>query len=122
MDPSSAGADVLFVDDDDDTREVISVILGSEGFDVCAVASAAEALEVMHNAPPRMVIVDIVMPAMSGLDMLERMRSDPDLAAVPAVVLSGRPQVDVDRLGVLAWLSKPVAPDDLIDTVHQLVD
>lgn len=122
MDPSCAGADVLFVDDDDDTREVISLILGSEGYHVCAVASAAEALDVLQHTHPRLVLVDIVMPAMSGLEMLEEMRRDPGLAEVPAVVLSGLPAVDVGGLGVTAWLSKPVAAGDLLDAVHAFVN
>lgn len=114
--------DVLLVDDDEDMRAVMALLLDEAGVSLRAVESGAQALAAMSamSAPPSLVLMDIVMPEMSGIDIVRAMRRTPELAGIPVVVLSGNPAplAGEEEIAVARWLTKPVAPRDLIDVVR----
>jgi CheY-like chemotaxis protein len=115
---------VLVVEDDADTREVLSELLASEGYRVRAAASAAEAMDLLATlpAPPELALVDVVMPDKSGLDLIREMRRTPALAAVPVAVLSALPRTSVpdEPAGIIEWLLKPPIVGDLLALVERL--
>jgi two-component system, chemotaxis family, chemotaxis protein CheY len=82
---------VLVVDDDEDTREMIVLLLGLEGYHATGACDGLDALERIHagGTPPSLVLLDMRMPRMNGTDFACALRRDPELAAVPIVVLSG---------------------------------
>jgi CheY-like chemotaxis protein len=111
---------VLLVDDDADTREAIAFYLRSQGYDVMTATGGAEALlRLEAGLDPCVLIVEALMPGMSGWDLLKRMRGAPSLAGIPAVMLSGYPEQAglALRLGVRAYITKP--PD--VDTIAAVV-
>lgn len=121
---SSADYDILVVEDDEDCREVLCSLLGSEGYRVQAAASGAEALDALArmSKPPRFVLLDLIMPGMSGFEFLRAMRRAPALAATPVVVHSGvceDPELDALRK-VERWLRKPVTVDALLEITREL--
>ena len=121
---SSASCDILVVEDDDDCREVLCSLLGSEGYRVQAAASGAEALDALARMcePPRFVLLDLIMPGMSGFEFLCAMRRAPALAATPVVMHSGVGQ-DLARdapRGVERWLRKPATVDALLEVTREL--
>ena len=116
--------DVLVVEDDDDCREVLSSLLGEEGYRVQTAASGAEALDALArmSGPPRLLLLDLIMPGMSGFEFLRAMRRAPLLARVPVVVHSGLgedPALDPPP-GITCWLRKPVQIDALLNVTRQL--
>jgi CheY-like chemotaxis protein len=119
-----AGARVLVVDDDDVIRQLISVNLELEGFEVFTATDGQDCLDRVKEVKPDVVTLDIMMPRIDGWEAAQRLRQDPDTADVKVVLLSARAQeADLrrgDKIGVDAYLTKPFDPDELIETVRRL--
>ncbi|MCW2724067.1 MAG: response regulator receiver protein [Frankiales bacterium] len=115
---------VLVVDDDDVIRQLISVNLELEGFEVTTAVDGLDCLEMVKQVRPAVVTLDIMMPRLDGWEAASRLRADPDTAGIKVVLLSARAQeADLqrgDRIGVDAYLTKPFDPDELIATVRRL--
>ena len=117
-------ARVLVVDDDDVIRQLISVNLELEGFDVVTAYDGQDALDKVKDVKPDVITLDVMMPRVDGWETAAKLREDPETAAIGLVLLSARAQ-DTDlargeRIGVDAYLTKPFDPDDLIDVVRRL--
>jgi len=121
--PGSLGR-VLVVDDDDVIRQLISVNLELEGFEVSTAYDGQDCLDRVKDVDPVVVTLDIMMPRLDGWEAASRLRDDPDTAGIKVVLLSARAQeADLQRgsrLGVDAYLTKPFDPDELIATVRRL--
>ena len=121
---SSSLGRVLVVDDDDVIRQLISVNLELEGFDVSTAVDGQDCLEKVKAVRPDVVTLDIMMPRLDGWEAASRLRADPDTADIKVVLLSARAQeADLERgsrIGVDAYLTKPFDPDELIDVVRRL--
>lgn len=122
--PSPGSSDpppfVLVVDDSADMRGLIADVLGSQGFEVLTVPSAARALEAMTERLPDLVLTDLLMPGMSGFALRGLMLRRPELADIPVVVLSGywdRPSETLDAVEVL---TKPLNIDRLIEVARRV--
>jgi CheY-like chemotaxis protein len=115
---------VLLVDDDEDSLTIFRQTLEWAQIPVKTAASGREALRLARTAPPVVTLADLHMPVMSGVDLLRALRADPRTRQVPAVALTGVPEmldtvtdVRFDRV-----LTKPVPLDDLIRTVRTFLD
>jgi CheY-like chemotaxis protein len=115
---------VLVVDDDDVIRQLITVNLELEGFEVATAVDGQDCLDKVIDVDPVVVTLDIMMPRLDGWEAASRLRADPRTAGVKVVLLSARAQeADLqrgDRIGVDAYLTKPFDPDELIATVRRL--
>lgn len=122
---SGAGR-VLVVDDDDVIRQLITVNLELEGFDVIPAVDGQDALDKVKDVQPDVVTLDVMMPRVDGWEAAARLREDPETAHIKVILLSARAQEsDIqrgERIGVDAYLTKPFDPDELIDVVKRLVD
>lgn len=117
---ASSRAKVLVADDEDEVREVFSEFLESEGFEVIQAVNGLEALLHVKRSRPSVVLLDLRMPRLGGLDALKRIRSfDPTIAVV---ILAGDVDPDVRRealaLGARAVLFKPIGLRDLLAAVR----
>jgi len=119
------GKRVLVVDDDRVIQQLLEVNLELEGYEVVATAAdGKEALEKIAELKPDLVILDIMMPKMDGLEVCRRLRADPELAGIPVILLSARAQ-DMDireglEIGASAYLTKPFDPVELLEVVGRL--
>jgi CheY-like chemotaxis protein len=117
---------VLVVDDDDVIRQLITVNLELEGFEVIPAIDGQDALDKVKDARPHVVTLDVMMPRVDGWEAAARLRQDPETAHVKVVLLSARAQeADIQRgekIGVDAYLTKPFDPDELIDIVRRLFE
>ncbi len=115
---------VLVVDDDDVIRQLITVNLELEGFDVMTAFDGQDCLDKVKKVMPDVITLDIMMPRLDGWEAASRLRADPATAGIKVVLLSARAQeADLQRgsrLGVDAYLTKPFDPDELIATVRRL--
>lgn len=118
-------ARVLVVDDDDVIRQLITVNLELEGFEVATAVDGQDCLDVVRAVAPDVVTLDVMMPRLDGWATAERLRADPATAHLKLVLLSARAQeADLrrgDRIGVDAYLTKPFDPDELVQIVRRLV-
>ena len=120
------GLRILMVDDDDDTRDVVSRLLQAAGATVSMASSAREGLEVFGRDRPHVLLVDIAMPGEDGLSFLRKVRArQPDEGGqTPAAALTARAVLE-DRLeslraGFQAHMAKPVMPAELIEVMASL--
>jgi CheY-like chemotaxis protein len=115
---------VLVVEDDDVIRQLITVNLELEGFDVVTAVDGQDALDKVLEAKPDVITLDVMMPRLDGWETATQLRANPDTAHIKVVLLSARAQeTDLqhgERIGVDAYLTKPFDPDELIDTVKRL--
>ena len=118
-----AGKRVMVIDDNADIRNLISLILTSESYEVLVVESGIELLEKIAHFSPDLLLLDIMMPHMSGFEVLESVRSLPDahLSSIPIVMITAKSlDVDVDRalkLGANSYIVKPFRADALKEKV-----
>ena len=121
---STAPVRVLVVDDDEVIRQLITLNLELEGFEVHEAVDGEDALRAVLEVNPAVVTLDIMMPNLDGWDAAARLRANPETAHIKVVLLSARAQeADVRRgarIGVDAYLTKPFDPDDLVDIVRRL--
>lgn len=120
------GLRVVVVDDDADSRLLLSFILECAGIEVIMAASALEALEVIKQFKPNLLISDIAMPEVDGYSFIRRIRTfEPPLGIIPAIAVTALATKDECDLalasGFNVCLTKPVDPDDLITEIKNLV-
>ena len=118
---------VLVVDDDEGVRTGASWALEADGFDVIAVDNGLAALEVIGGCPPDLVVLDLSLPGVGGLDILRRLRAAAERSwrRLPVIVLSGR-SGEADRivgldLGADDYLVKPFSPGELSARVRSVL-
>ena len=115
----------LVVEDEPPLRELISVTLGTT-FECREAVDAESALAILRERVPDLVLVDVMLPGKSGLDVLAEMREDPALREVPVIVLSAwQAPEDVERAiaaGADRFLAKPFRVDELAATAQELVN
>jgi CheY-like chemotaxis protein len=120
MTAQSSKSCILIVEDDPDFRDTLTDLLQFEGYQVANVANGEEALEhLRHSAAPCIILLDLMMPVMSGWEFREQQRQDPALAQIPVAILTGvRNSADrVAALDAVGYFQKPVNIDDLLSTV-----
>ncbi|MEO8075297.1 MAG: response regulator [Acidobacteriota bacterium] len=107
---------ILLVEDHEDTRQMYVEFL-SATFDVMSAADATEALNLINSRPPDLVITDVSLPGMDGLELIARLREDSRLQNVPTICLSGyggeAHQERAREVGCARVVEKPCMPDVL---------
>jgi CheY-like chemotaxis protein len=110
---------ILVIDDNEDIRNLISIILTGESYQVLAVESGTKALEIYAEFKPDLVLLDIMMPGVSGFEVLEKIRDirSAKLNSVPVVMITAKSLTDdIDkaiRLGATSYIVKPFRAEAL---------
>ncbi|MBI2081659.1 MAG: response regulator [candidate division NC10 bacterium] len=115
---------VLLVDDTAKDRELVCDYLQAAGFEVEEAADGLQALELISRARPDLLVLDLVMPRMSGQELLQQLRARAETATLPVIVISGTEGMTEEErlaLGVTAFLSKPFSPAVLLHTITGIV-
>jgi CheY-like chemotaxis protein len=101
---------VLVVDDDPSIRRMIMAALRREGYVFSEAANGKEALDIMRQEPPSVVVLDLMMPIVSGWDVLRERAAQPDLQSIPVIIVSanrGPELASAMDKGICAFLPKP---------------
>ncbi|MPZ22548.1 MAG: response regulator [Dehalococcoidia bacterium] len=128
MSPGSVepGADntVLVVEDDERIQRLVAIVLRGEGFRVLQAMDGRQALSVVAQDIPGVIILDLMLPVLDGWVLREKLRQDPSTAEIPIVLISAvrnLPQTARD-LEVADYLSKPFEIDDLVKAVRRQLE
>ena len=118
---TDASQAVAVCDDDPEVLEVVAAMLSRHGLEVLPLRGGKELLDAVHAQPPAVILLDLVMPGMTGWDALAALKRDPSTAAIPVVVLSvlGEKEGGVAVGKVADWLVKPVDERALYGAVRR---
>jgi two-component system alkaline phosphatase synthesis response regulator PhoP len=116
---------ILVVEDEKDIAELVRFNLEQEGFAVLTAADGEQALEVIRQRRPALVILDLMLPVMSGLEICRRVRGDAATARLPIVMLTAK-AAEVDRIlglemGADDYVTKPFSPRELVARVRAVL-
>lgn len=119
-------AKILIIEDDELNRRMYQQIFRLNGHDVEVAANGEEGLEKMQAAKPTLVVLDIMMPKLNGLDMLKQAKTIPDIAKIPVIVLTnlvGATDVEHSlRAGAVKYVNKSdYKPKEVADMVEDLL-
>jgi DNA-binding response OmpR family regulator len=116
---------VLVADDDADIRDLVAFKLEQAGFDVIAVEDGQTALDQTRSLRPTLAVLDVSMPALSGIDVCRMLRADPETAGMLIVMLTARVQEQDVECGFSAgaddYVTKPFSPRELVSRIQSLL-
>lgn len=108
---------ILIVDDDPHAVEILTRMLEREGYECISAASGGAALETVRAKPVDVILLDVMMPEMDGLQVCEHLRADDDLRQIPVILLTAKDDMETRSrgmaLGVSEYLTKPVNKREL---------
>jgi DNA-binding response OmpR family regulator len=118
------GEGILVVDDEASVSEVVGLYLRREGFTVRSAANGRQALESIRECPPTLVILDVMLPEVDGIEIMRRLRDD-QKSNIPVIMLTARSQ-EIDRiygleLGADDYVTKPFSPAELVARVKAVL-
>ena len=120
-----AANSILLIEDEPDIREMLIFALERAGFDVLEAGSAEQALDILAGPLPRLLIIDWMLPGMSGVELARRLRRDPLTKDIPMLMLTARGE-ESDKLksfhsGIDDYVTKPFSPKELIARIKALI-
>jgi len=116
---------ILVVDDDPVIQKLLEVNFTIEGYAVEVAGDGAEAVEKARAVSPDLIVLDVMMPKMNGLEAAKVLKGDPATASIPIIMLSAKAQ-DIDQeagreAGVNFYMTKPFDPLELLDKAAELI-
>ena len=118
---------ILYVEDDEDTRDMVKMILGGEGFDVDTALNGKEGLDKLEKNGFNLALLDIMLPDMSGWDLFQKIKKNEGLKDVKVIFLSviavseERKEI-LQKAGVSDYITKPFDNDDLVKRIKAILD
>lgn len=112
---------MLVVDDELAIAKLVAYIVAETGVEVDIAANGAEALQKIRNAKPDLVILDLIMPVMTGEEVLQELQADPDLQDIKVVLLSTRQSAAGYRRDAFPIISKPFEPVMVKEVVRRML-
>jgi len=121
---NSNATKIVIAEDDPSSRELLTELLESWGYDVIAARNGADALQKILASPPDLVVCDIKMPVLDGIGLVQALRRDNNLASIPVIALTGFDPQDHEEItsaGFSTYQSKPVSTALLKKNVERLL-
>jgi CheY-like chemotaxis protein len=120
--PDAVTATILVCDDDPSLRELVRAVLGHE-YHFVEAADGAEALALARELRPDLIVLDVMLPGLSGIEVLEALRLDEELRSIRVVVITAwsHAEIEANVAGADRFVSKPFDPDDLSQAVEELL-
>ncbi len=113
---------ILVVEDDREIAELIKMLLSEQGHEVVLAATGEEALRIAREEPPDLIALDLLLPDLNGMEVLEALKRDEATAQIPVVIVSVlMEQERAKQLGAVAYINKPLDERALIETVERLL-
>lgn len=109
---------ILLVDDDTGLIQLLQLVFESRGFDITVAFNGAQALEILEKEQPEVIVLDLMMPDVSGLEVCKQVRANPRISHIPIIILTARAGEETRHealdAGATKYLVKPVRPSDLV--------
>jgi DNA-binding response OmpR family regulator len=125
-DDSARKPKVIIVDDDRDTREMLTLALELEGFDVSQAANGLRLISAMHVDRPDVILLDVMMSWIDGYELCRAIKKNPTFGDIPVIFISARKSVEDERAGIEAgavdYFPKPLDMDRLIARIREILE
>ena len=117
---------ILVVDDEPDLRDALQLLLEAKGYEIVTASGGADALEILGKDKFDLVVLDYFMPEMTGRDVADKIRSDPQLkdqkiAFLTVAVFGDVGREDLEALGALDYIQKPFDNDDFVKRIKKMI-
>jgi DNA-binding response OmpR family regulator len=123
--PVVARPRIIIVDDDRDTREMLTLALELEGFDVGQAANGLRLISAMHVDRPDLILLDVMMSWIDGYELCRAIKRNPTFADIPVIFISARKSPEDERTGLeagaVAYFSKPIYMRGLTGRIRQIL-
>ncbi len=117
---------ILLADDEEDVRDIVKMFLEGEGYDVVTAYDGLEALSMIDSEHPDLVLLDVMMPVMSGIEVARRLRANHGTSQIPVIMLSAAAQTDSIKQCIAAgakdYIVKPFQPAKLEEIIRRVLD
>ncbi|MGH7796807.1 MAG: response regulator transcription factor [Candidatus Binatia bacterium] len=125
LDSQSVAQKILIVEDNSDLSRLLAIYLNGNGYETLEASTSAEGLSKALTACPDLIITDLNLPDMNGVDATMKLKQDPATSGIPIVVLTamgvGQWTAQALNAGAAKCLIKPISPPALVDTVRELL-
>jgi two-component system alkaline phosphatase synthesis response regulator PhoP len=116
---------IMVVDDNPDIITIVKTILEGKGYNVLSASSGQELLNLLNNQKPDLIILDIMMPEMDGLEVLGRLKGVTETASIPVILLTAKVQYEDVlggyKLGADYYITKPFTSTQLVNGINLLL-
>ena len=115
---------ILIVDDDKDLLTVVKSLLGKKGFDVSVYSSSTNLIEVVKSYRPQLILLDVFLAGIDGLEICNRLKSSPYTRHIPVIIFSAYPRIAesaIYEFGANDFIAKPFEIDELIKKIHKVL-
>jgi DNA-binding response OmpR family regulator len=116
---------IIIVDDDRDTREMLTLALELEGFDVGQAANGLRLISAMHVDRPDVILLDVMMSWIDGFELCRAIKKNPTFVDIPVIFISARKSAEDERTGLgcgaVAYFSKPIDMDGLVGRIRDIL-
>ena len=115
---------VLLAEDNPDMRELVRLLMEEEGFEVFAAKDGAMAWQYLTEAHPDVILTDLMMPHVSGLELIQHIKATPEITDIPVIAMSAYGENYLTKAmaaGATAAIRKPDDLNTIIDTIHQIL-
>jgi CheY-like chemotaxis protein len=123
---AAAGPLVLIADDYDDMRDLLGEVLDLAGLAVAEARAGDEAVQKAFDLQPDLIVLDLSLPRMDGIDVTQRLKGDARTRHIPIIILTGRAMpadcARIEASGCDRFLRKPCTPEDFVSSVRDLLD
>ena len=117
---------VLMIDDDIEIRHMLGMLLDFEGWETLEASDGIEGLQVLEQSLPDVIVLDVMMPRMDGIQFCRELRKREETAKIPVIILSGKTTADAIAEGMEAgatlYLTKPTSPQKILTTLNKMID
>ena len=117
---------IVFIEDEEEMIDLVQLILTRQGFEVTGATDGQSGLRAIANLKPDLVLLDLMMPEMSGWDVYQKMKADDQMKNIPVIVITAKAQ-NIDKvLGlhiakVQDYITKPFGPSELLQSVERVL-
>jgi DNA-binding response OmpR family regulator len=120
-----ARARIIIVDDDRDTREMLTLALELEGFEVGQAANGLRLISAMHVDRPDVILLDVMMSWIDGFELCRAIKKNATFADIPVIFISARRSAEDEKTGLtagaIAYFSKPIDMDQLVGRIREIL-
>jgi DNA-binding response OmpR family regulator len=117
---------IIYIEDDGEMIDLVELILNRHGFDVQGAHGGRQGIDLVHQEPPDLILLDLMMPDLDGWDVYQQLKADPVTKDVPVIVITAKTQSIDKVLGlhiakVDDYISKPFRPQELLDSIEKVL-